>query len=51
MVTHPSALAERVASQQQLNQQMHRIAEGDTFDLTELTLRLRELGFSRRDYV
>ena len=51
VVTHPSALAERVASQQQLNQQMLRIAEGDTFDLTELTLRLRELGFSRRDYV
>ncbi|MBQ2268926.1 MAG: transcription-repair coupling factor, partial [Bacteroidaceae bacterium] len=51
VVTHPSALAERVASQQQLNQQMLRIAKGDTFDLTELTLRLRELGFSRRDYV
>lgn len=51
VITHPSAMAERVASQQQLNCQMLRVAEGDTFDLTELTLRLRELGFSRRDYV
>lgn len=51
IVSHPSALAERVASQQQLNGRMLRVSEGDTFDLTELTHRLRELGFSRRDYV
>lgn len=51
IVTYPAAIAERVASQGTMTEQVVRMAEGDTFDLTELTAQLRELGFKRCDYV
>jgi len=51
VVTYPAAIAERVASRGTMTEQVVRMAEGDTFDLTELTAQLRGLGFRRCDYV
>lgn len=51
VVSHPAAVAERVAGKQDMEEHTLRLAEGELHDLTELTARLRELGFARRDYV
>lgn len=51
VVSHPAAVAERVAGKQDMEEHTLRLAEGEFHDLTELTARLRELGFARRDYV
>ena len=51
IVTHPAALAERVASQKEMHDHTLRLSEGSVHDLTQLAARLAELGFKRRDYV
>lgn len=51
VVTFPDAMSERVAAPQKMRQETLRISEGDKFDLTELSRRLSDLGFERRDYV
>lgn len=51
IVTHPAALSERVAPMESVSTSTLQIEKGSTYDLTELTARLRELGFSHRDYV
>ncbi len=51
VVTYPAAISERVAPKKTLDDATLRIEEGKTYDFTALTTRLRELGFSRRDYV
>lgn len=51
VVTYPAAIAERVASRGTMTERVVHMAEGNTFDLTEFTTQLRELGFKRCDYV
>ena len=51
IVTYPDALAERVVSRQNLEEQSVRLKRGDTIDLTVLEDRLMDLGFVRTDYV
>ncbi|MDO5075441.1 MAG: transcription-repair coupling factor [Bacteroidales bacterium] len=51
IVTHPAALAERVASRQQLDEQSLTLHQGEEHDVTQLAQRLESLGFVRRDYV
>ena len=51
VVSFPSAVAERVASQEEMQDNTLHLEEGGVYDLTELTNRLREIGFTRRDYV
>ena len=51
IVTYPDALAERVVSRQNLEEQSVRLKRGDTIDLTVLEDRLIDLGFVRTDYV
>ncbi len=51
VVTHPSALSERVAAPKAVAANTLAIAEGESHDLTDLSRRLLELGFRRRDYV
>lgn len=51
IVTFPDALSERVAPRHAVAERTLRIKEGDTYDLTDLTARLLDLGFVRKDYV
>ena len=51
IVTFPAAITEKVAPKKTLTEQSFTIKEGDTFDLTELSEKLLELGFRRCDYV
>ena len=51
IVTYPAALSERVTSIIDFQSDTIDIKEGENHDLTKLILRLRELGFRRRDYV
>lgn len=51
VVSYPAALCERVAAPRHLVDNTLRLAQACEYDLTELTTRLRELGFVRRDYV
>ena len=51
IVTHPAALSERVASVQDYRSGMITLAEGEAYDLAELTRRLLDMGFRRCDYV
>ena len=51
IVTFPAAITEKVAAKKTLTEQSFTIKEGDTFDLTELSEKLLELGFRRCDYV
>lgn len=51
IVTHPAALAERVASREQLDAQSLTLRQGEEHDVTQLAQRLESLGFVRRDYV
>lgn len=51
IVTYPAALSERVASLKTMTERTLRICTGDTYDLTELSRMLPEMGFKRKDYV
>lgn len=51
IVTYPAALSERVASLKTMTERTLRIGTGDTYDLTELSRMLPEMGFKRKDYV
>ena len=51
VVTYPEALAEKVATHDDLGRGTVSLATGSTHDLAELQVRLRELGFREVDYV
>lgn len=51
VVTFPAAIAERVAPPRSMAERTLRIATGSQHDLTELSKRLIDLGFKRKDYV
>ena len=51
IVTYPDALAEKVVSLHELDNQTIRLAVGDTTDITQLADRLYQAGFQRTDYV
>ncbi|MBR1469470.1 MAG: transcription-repair coupling factor [Prevotella sp.] len=51
IVTHPEALAELVVSKQAVDEQIVKLATGQTADIVELEHRLRELSFQEVDYV
>ena len=51
IITYPEALAEQVASRDELDRGTISLAVGQTVDLTELQCRLRDSGFREVDYV
>ena len=51
VITYPSALAERVAARDTIENHTLHVGVGQQYDLTELSTRLIELGFRRTDYV
>ena len=51
IVTHPEAIAERVVSQQQLDERTLQLSVGQTVDLMEVEKTLRDYGFTDTDYV
>lgn len=51
IVTHPAALAERIASTDRVKTGTMRLAEGENHDLAGLAEQIRGMGFRRRDYV
>lgn len=51
VVTWPEALAERVASAEDLDKSTVSFVTGSEMDLAELARRLRETGFNQTDYV
>ncbi|HJD92737.1 MULTISPECIES: transcription-repair coupling factor [Bacteroides] len=51
IVTYPDALAEKVVSESDLNDKTLKIAKGDRVELSQITERLRDLGFEYTDYV
>ena len=51
IVTYPDALAERVVSKKELDENTLAVKVGDEFDISELEKRIFELGFERTDYV
>ena len=51
VVTHPEALAEMVASQQNIDDHRIHLTTGQTIDITDVAHRLRDLGFEMVDYV
>lgn len=51
IVTYPDALAEKVVSVQQLQENTIDIRVGSQHDITKLTRRLMDLGMRRTDYV
>ena len=51
IVTHPEAIAERVVSQQQLDERTLQLSVGQTVDLMEVEKTLRDYGFTETDYV
>lgn len=51
IVTEPSALAERVVSKEQLNDQTIRLESGQEVEVVALEKQLRGLGFQEVDYV
>lgn len=51
VVTYPEALAEKVATHDDLGRGTVSLATGSPHDLAELQVRLRELGFREVDYV
>ena len=51
IVTYPDALAERVVSKKELNENTLAVKVGEEFDISELEKRIFELGFERTDYV
>ena len=51
VVTYPDALAERVVSKQELDENTLSVKVGDLFDINELEKQIFDLGFERTDYV
>lgn len=51
IVTCPEALAEKVADSSSLDKLCISLKSGETVNLSQLTIRLRELGFSETEYV
>ena len=51
IVTYPDALAERVVSKKELDDNTLTVKVGDEFDISELEKRIFELGFEHTDYV
>lgn len=51
VVTYPSALAELVVTQKNLDNRLITLKTGDTIDLSDLEKKLREYGFAETDYV
>ncbi len=51
VVTYPAAIAERVPTRKTLKGRTIVVRKGELHDLTELSARLQEIGFQRRDYV
>ncbi len=51
IVTYPDALAERVVSKKELDENTLTVKVGDEFDISELEKRIFELGFEHTDYV
>ena len=51
IVTYPDAMAERVVSKKELNENTLAVKVGDEFDISDLEKRIFELGFERTDYV
>lgn len=51
VVTFPAALSERVAPPKNMVENTIRLQKNGTYDLTDLTKRLLEVGFVRKDYV
>lgn len=51
IVTFPAALSERVAPIQKMHDNSIDICQGGEYDLTELSHRLLDIGFCRKDYV
>lgn len=51
IVSYPAALAERIASQQEMDDVTIHVATGQEHDLIELCRRMEKIGFKRRDYV
>ncbi len=51
IVTYPDALAERVVSKKELDENTLVVKVGEEFDISELEKRIFELGFERTDYV
>ena len=51
IVTYPDALAERVVSKKELNENTLAVKVGDEFDISDLEKRIFDLGFERTDYV
>ncbi|MBR5685056.1 MAG: transcription-repair coupling factor, partial [Muribaculaceae bacterium] len=51
VVTYPEALAERVRRREDVQASTVQLKAGGTADLSEVTARLRELGFTATDYV
>lgn len=51
VVTFPAALSERVAPVKQMEERTLVVRIGNSYDLPELTKRLIEISFTRKDYV
>ena len=51
IVTYPAALAELVAARNVMDERMLTLGKGDIIDISELSAKLRELGFCEVDYV
>ena len=51
VVTYPDAMAERVVSKKELDENTLAVKVGEEFDISELEKRIFELGFERTDYV
>ena len=51
IVTYPDAMAERVVSKKEVNENTLAVKVGEEFDISELEKRIFELGFERTDYV
>ena len=51
IVTYPDALAERVVSRENLDENTISVKVGDVFSISELEKQMMSLGFNRTDYV
>ena len=51
VVTYPEALAEKVASRESIDRDTVTLEVGRELDLTQVAIKLRELGFDEVDYV
>lgn len=51
VVTYPAAMAERVASRQEMDDVTLRVVTGQEYDMMQLCRRMEEMGMRRKDYV